>query len=687
MRPPLSYVPALFPLVGFIAGMLVCEMAGYLWIPVVIISGVALIVARRRLPVWTLPLGGMLLFCGLGGADMSCNRLPDVNDDFLSRGQWSGEVLEISENDRGIHMVVRSDDTTGVVADMLVHTLHGVADGVVPGDIVSFHGTLDMPSNDKVTAGADYAGILARRGIVATGFSEEISVDGHYDSWRYLVWRMRREAASLLMRSSLSGETCQFLAAVIVGEDDWLSPDTREAFSTAGVAHVLALSGLHVGILVMILGFLLFPLGLLWDWRVRCGVVIAALWIYAFLSGMSASVTRAALMASMVCGGIILQRPYMSFNGMLVSALMILIVSPRQLWMPGFQMSYLAVGCILLVMPVVLPWVRRAPWCMRWLLLTVAISLSAMLGTGMIAMYYFDIFPVYFLLANIPVAMILPIVMAGGIAVMVCEAVGSDPAWLCSAVDGIYDVMLRWIELITSLPASAIYGVNITWYAMVSYYVTLCLGLVALWRRSVGWSISLAVMVLVTVFVGGVTSEEEEQWFIPHDAYFTTIICRMPSDGGDVSRSRVEMLTTAPDIAAESLRDEYAERYRKFVGHPTSAAEQSISIVRGNTVVLPACDGTTGRLVIVNHDSILSAPCYDGGIVDCALICRGYRGGWQTVVDSLRPCRILLSADIPKRRHMRMLDSILSCSQIPVISLRDVTLSSSDLPDIFKKIE
>ena len=73
MRPPLSYVPALFPLVGFIAGMLVCEMAGYLWIPVVIISGVALIVARRRLPVWTLPLGGMLLFCGLGGADMSCN--------------------------------------------------------------------------------------------------------------------------------------------------------------------------------------------------------------------------------------------------------------------------------------------------------------------------------------------------------------------------------------------------------------------------------------------------------------------------------------------------------------------------------------------------------------------------------------------------------------------------------------
>ena len=64
-------------------------------------------------------------------------------------------------------------------------------------------------------------------------------------------------------------------------------------------------------------------------------------------------------------------------------------------------------------------------------------------------MYYFDIFPVYFLLANIPVAMILPIVMAGGIAVMVCEAVGSDPVWLCSAVDGIYDVMLRWIELIT----------------------------------------------------------------------------------------------------------------------------------------------------------------------------------------------------------------------------------------------
>ena len=139
---------------------------------------------------------------------------------------------------------------------------------------------------------------------------------------------------------------------------------------------------------------------------------------------MSASVTRAALYGLDGVWRIILQRPYMSFNGMLVSALMILIVSPRQFWMPGFSDVLPCCGCILPVMPVVLPWVRRAPWCMRWLLLTVAISLSAMLGTGMIAMYYFDIFPVYFLFGKHTGCYATSDSDGRRIAVMVCEAVG-----------------------------------------------------------------------------------------------------------------------------------------------------------------------------------------------------------------------------------------------------------------------
>ena len=97
--------------------------------------------------------------------------------------------------------------------------------------------------------------------------------------------------------------------------------------------------------------------------------------------------------------------------------------------------------------------------------------------------------------------------------------------------------------------------------------------------------------------------------------------------------------------------------------------------------------GGTGKLVIVNHDSILGMVSAHAVGVDCALICRGYRGSWKSVADSLNPHMILLSADIPKRRHIRLLDSISTYSEIPVISLREGTFSSSDLPYISEEIE
>ncbi|WP_295728014.1 ComEC/Rec2 family competence protein [uncultured Muribaculum sp.] len=671
MRPPLSYVPAMFPLVGFIAGMLLSEGL-VLWEAAGIsATGICAVLASRYLPEWSRSIGIFLFFTGVGSIDMQHHKLPDVTD-IVNSGKrwWSAEVLDVSENDRGVHIMVRLDSVATAHMAALVHLPHGLASDIMPGNMIRFNGELSVPFNDDAPYAPDYVRILAIRGISATCFSDSIVVEGHKNTWRRYAWNARTWAASLLMRSSLSMDTCSFLMAVLVGDDDFLSEDTRDVFSSSGLAHVLALSGLHVGMVIMVFGFFLFPLGLLWDWRVRCAVVIVGIWLYAFVAGLSASVTRAALMASMVCGGIILQRPYVSMNGMFVAALVILFVAPEQLWTPGFQMSFLAVGSILLIMPVVMPAIERVPRWLRWILAASAISLAAMLGTGMVALYYFHVFPAYFLIANLPVVPVLPVLMIGGLLIMACEAVGFDPTWLCQAVDVVYWSIYHWASVVAGMTSPLSGWHEVHGAALVAYYVTLITGVIALWRRNLvigAIFVSGIIAICILVRVPGQT-DAHPGWFIPKGSYFTTVIFRT-NDSSEVS-----MITNAPPTIAESLRAEYRMKYSAFF---ESIGAESASLYDGPVAYLPTDSSHPQRCVLVGHDSIVGTPRREFLNADYAVICQGYRGDWQAVVDSLSPRRILLSGDIPKRRHENMYESISSESPVPVISLRGISFKEA----------
>ena len=131
------------------------------------------------------------------------------------------------------------------------------------------------------------------------------------------------------------------------------------------------------------------------------------------------------------------------------------------------------------------------------------------------------------------------------------------------------------------------------------------------------------------------------------------------------------MLTTAPGVAAVSLKNEYTERYHTFIER---SGADSLAIASCPVVKLRNNDGTTAKLVLVSHDSIVNIVPSEAVGADYALICRGYHGGWREIADSLHPRCILLSADIPKRRHLCMFDSISSAdTSLSVMSLRGIT--------------
>lgn len=201
------------------------------------------------------------------------------------------------------------------------------------------------------------------------------------------------------------------VAAMALGDKSALTQELKDVYSVTGASHILALSGLHLGIIYTLLSLFVFRR----RWQVLSQmIIILSIWAFVFLVGMSTSVVRSAMMLS-VYGLLSLgHRDRMSVNTLAFTAIVMLMISPISLFDVGFQMSYLAVLSILLFLPL-MEHVFTAEYLMshrmvRWLWGMVAVSLSAQIGTAPLIAYYFGRFSCYFLLTNfivIPAAMLI----------------------------------------------------------------------------------------------------------------------------------------------------------------------------------------------------------------------------------------------------------------------------------------
>ena len=193
------------------------------------------------------------------------------------------------------------------------------------------------------------------------------------------------------------------VAAMTLGDKSALSQELREVYSVTGASHVLALSGLHLGIIYMLLTLLLGG-SRFFTFSPFHFFTLSAIWSFVFLVGMPVSVVRSATMLTVYALLTLGHRDKMSVNTLAFTALLVLIVSPLSLFDIGFQMSYLSVFAILLIVPLS---ERLFPVdylmthrVIRWLWGMVAVSCAAQIGVAPLVAYYFGRLPVYFLLTN-----------------------------------------------------------------------------------------------------------------------------------------------------------------------------------------------------------------------------------------------------------------------------------------------
>lgn len=371
------------------------------------------------------------------------------------------------------------------------------------GDRMCFRAHVGMPMSDADFTGFDYGQYLQRQGISGTA----IVYSGY---WRKLLQpstptfkmqalMLREQIVKKFRTWSLEDDVLAIISALTVGDKSKLTREIKATYNAAGVSHILALSGLHIGILSMILSWLFYPL------RRVCGgkwiasfLIVGLLWGFAFLSGLSPSVIRAVTMFSAyVVASIFSEDRFSGFSALTLTAFIMLIYQPMYLFDVGFQLSFMAVLGIFLFYPLIdsLFVVRNKIVAYLWNI--ISLSLAAQLATLPLILYYFGTFPVYFLLSNLVVAPIAVFILS---ATLLALALGVFPVAANFVVQGLDFAVRTLNEVMEQIQHWS--GAQITSvYLSVWQTWLLAVAIVTLWRYVVCRSARRLIVFLLTVNV------------------------------------------------------------------------------------------------------------------------------------------------------------------------------------------
>ncbi|MCM4166934.1 hypothetical protein KCTC52924_01790 [Arenibacter antarcticus] len=259
-----------------------------------------------------------------------------------------------------------------------------------------------------------------------------------------LAAKMRDHIIAKLKQESFGAEELGIIQALLLGQRNEVTEATNTDYKNAGAFHILALSGLHIGILLGLLHFLLAPLEFLPKGRtIKLITIVLLLWGFAFLAGMSASILRAVTMFSFVAYALYLNRPTSHFNILALSLFFILLIfDPFLLFQVGFQLSYAAVFSIVWIYPQLQKFWSPKNWIFKkgWELLSV--SIAAQLGVLPISLFYFHQFPGLFFVSSLLILPFLAFILGMGILVIVLALINNLPAFLVV----FYDAIIRWMN-------------------------------------------------------------------------------------------------------------------------------------------------------------------------------------------------------------------------------------------------
>ena len=467
------------------------------------------------------------LFILIGIANAYIHNKPDTQLDDLA-GQAVdayGQVVElVSSSHSKISFVLKPHRIRYIDKDYVYRGKIRVSiyqtkqtDGYMPinvGDWIEVRGILEKPQGVRNPKGFDYRAYLARRDIyytMGTASRNILSIKSGNLPWPKSWIESIRGYIEDIFDKYIGGMGSRLMKAMIIGQRWSLPSELREEFSTTGIAHILAISGLHVGFVVLLLSWL--SKGLKLSPQATFIIQGLGLGFYCIVVGGSSSIVRATIMTLILLGGKVVGRKPDSLNSLSLAAFIILLFRPLELFEVGFQLSFLAVAGIALFNEQLSSKLSKLDKLPLRVGEAVAVMLSAQLGVWPLIAYYFNTFSIISFIANlilVPFAGVIVILglilnLIAGVLPLIGQVIGWWLWVLCQFLIGVN----KWLSSFTwaSIPV-----VSPGLLFMAAYYFILLILSQErpLWVKRPWW-ISL-VLILTVLFLSAIKPIVDNQF-------------------------------------------------------------------------------------------------------------------------------------------------------------------------------
>ncbi len=370
------------------------------------------------------------------------------------------------------------------------------------GSHLQINGSLYQNSPAKNPNQFDYSKYLEGKQIYAQVYADmsEIKIGTiiEKDVW-YYTSKLRTKIIRNLEKSNFNKAELNVAIALILGQQQDISPEIIRDYQFAGAVHILSVSGLHIGFILLFVTFLLKPFP-----NTRRGsfikllIILAQLASFGLIAGLAPSVLRSVTMFSFVAIGMYLRRSTNIFHTLLISMLLILLVQPSFLFDVGFQLSYVALFFILWLQPLLAQlWTpKNGITNYFWEILTV--SFAAQIGAFPLSIYYFHQFPGLFFVTNLVIIPFLSLIMALGVLVMVLAAFDFVPLFLAKSLEWSIFILNKIINSIASLEQFIIQEIPFNWQLLVSVYLLIFATII--WFKKPSFNRLALTLIIVIIF-------------------------------------------------------------------------------------------------------------------------------------------------------------------------------------------
>ena len=348
----------------------------------------------------------------------------------------------------------------------------------IPGDRLLVRTTPLPVTNNGNPCEFDYRRYLEGQGVKYFGFFSGDDLLEHTSPHRRspgeISLVLARKLTSAFAAAGLQGEELGLVTALTIGEKEMIGRELLTSFSRTGAMHIMAVSGLHVGMISLLLSYLLFFMRRRMK-VLRIIIILVSLWAFAFITGLSPSVLRATVMFSFLQAGTLIQRQGNSMNILLASAFLLIAARPAVLFEAGFQLSYLAVAFIILFYEPLHQLLKPGNKATEWLWQMTAVSIVAQTGTFALTVRLFNIFPLLFLVTNLVVIPISFGVLVLAFLLIIFSAVSPVAALLGSLLKFLARLTIGYTEMAASFHHSVIENIGFT--AAESFLLTIAFAL------------------------------------------------------------------------------------------------------------------------------------------------------------------------------------------------------------------